>query len=276
MLVAALLLAVGVTACSRDESSSLPRPSKPFCEAAHRYDVRVEKLAPIGEQINIVQEMADHAPKDIAKDTETFLDALQRRARRRQVGRRQCEDQGRGRQREPARRDGLQSRSSKNPEAGSDGAGRSRRGTLALVVHVPALRGRRGSGIGRRDHRRVHRHRQRQRRRAAHERRPARRAAKANRSRSPATSLRQFAAQNPTSNTTVKVSVIDGVIDVTSDEQESTGPTYSADDVNVDDYFDAGVGLYRVDVDEQRRSGGTASTRRTFSSRATRCRGPQA
>ena len=58
----------------------------------------------------------------------------------------------------------------------------------------------------------------------------------------------EFAPQNPTSNTTVKVSVIDDVIDVTSDEQESTGPTYSADDVNVDDYFDAGVGLYRVDV----------------------------
>ena len=64
-----VLLAVGVTACSRDESSSLPRPSKPFCEAAHRYDVRVEKAAPIGEQIQIVQRMADHAPKDIAKDT---------------------------------------------------------------------------------------------------------------------------------------------------------------------------------------------------------------
>ncbi len=58
----------------------------------------------------------------------------------------------------------------------------------------------------------------------------------------------EFAAQNPTSNTTVKVSVIDGVIDVTSDEQESTGATYSADDVSVDDYFDAGVGLYRVDI----------------------------
>ena len=58
----------------------------------------------------------------------------------------------------------------------------------------------------------------------------------------------EFAPQNPTSNTTVKVSVIDGLIDVTSDEQESTGPTYSADDVNVDDYFDAGVGLYRVEV----------------------------
>jgi hypothetical protein len=79
MLVAILLLAVGVTACSGDESSSLPRPSKPFCEAAHRYDVRVEKNAPISEQIHIVQEMADHAPKDIAKDTQTFLDALQRR-----------------------------------------------------------------------------------------------------------------------------------------------------------------------------------------------------
>jgi hypothetical protein len=78
MLVAALLLTVGVTACTRDESSSLPRPSKPFCEAAHRYDVRVEKLAPIGEQIQIVQRMADHAPKDIAKDTQTFLNALQR------------------------------------------------------------------------------------------------------------------------------------------------------------------------------------------------------
>jgi hypothetical protein len=58
----------------------------------------------------------------------------------------------------------------------------------------------------------------------------------------------QFAAQNPTSNTTVKVSLVDGLIDLTSDEQESTGPTYSADDVNVDDYFNVGVGLYRVDV----------------------------
>jgi hypothetical protein len=58
----------------------------------------------------------------------------------------------------------------------------------------------------------------------------------------------EFAPTNPTSNTTVKVSVIDGLIDVTSDEQESVGPIYSADDVNVDDYFAAGVGLYRVEV----------------------------
>jgi hypothetical protein len=58
-----------------------------------------------------------------------------------------------------------------------------------------------------------------------------------------------FAAQNPTSNTTVKISVIDGLISLTSDKQESTGPTYSANDVNVDDYFNAGVGLYRIDIE---------------------------
>jgi len=73
------VLAAAATACSRGNESSLPRPSKPFCEAAHRYEVRLEKQAPIGEQIQIVQKMADHAPKDIAHDTDVFLDALQRR-----------------------------------------------------------------------------------------------------------------------------------------------------------------------------------------------------
>jgi hypothetical protein len=81
LLVALLVLAAGaaVTACSSNEETSLPRPSKPFCEAAYRYDVRVEKRVPIDEQIQIVQKMADHAPKDIAHDTNVFLDALQRR-----------------------------------------------------------------------------------------------------------------------------------------------------------------------------------------------------
>jgi hypothetical protein len=41
--------------------------------------VRVEKRVGIGEQIQIVQQMADHAPKDIARDTAVFLDALERR-----------------------------------------------------------------------------------------------------------------------------------------------------------------------------------------------------
>jgi hypothetical protein len=79
LLVALLVVATAATACSRGDDSSLPRPSKPFCEAAHRYEVRLEKQAPIGEQIQIVQRMADHAPKDIADDTNVFLDALQRR-----------------------------------------------------------------------------------------------------------------------------------------------------------------------------------------------------
>ena len=73
------VLAAAVTACGGGDSSSLPRPSKPFCEAAHRYDVRVEKLAPIDEQIRIVRKMADNAPNDIAHDATTFLDALERR-----------------------------------------------------------------------------------------------------------------------------------------------------------------------------------------------------
>jgi hypothetical protein len=78
LLAAVTTLALGTAACSRDASSSLPRPSKPFCEAAHRYDVRVEKRVGIDEQIRLVQRMADHAPKDIAHDTAVFLDALQR------------------------------------------------------------------------------------------------------------------------------------------------------------------------------------------------------
>jgi hypothetical protein len=76
----AACIVIGLTACSRDGGSSLPRPSRPFCEAAYRYDKQVEKRASISTQIRLVREMADHAPKDIARDTATFLDALERRA----------------------------------------------------------------------------------------------------------------------------------------------------------------------------------------------------
>ncbi len=58
----------------------------------------------------------------------------------------------------------------------------------------------------------------------------------------------QFAPANPQSSTTVKVSVVDGLFDISTDEHTSTGATYSADSVNVDNYFNVGVGLYRVDV----------------------------
>ena len=53
---------------------------------------------------------------------------------------------------------------------------RGSQGNPRIGVHLPALRGERGSGIGRRGHRRVQRHGERQRRCAPHEGRPARRA----------------------------------------------------------------------------------------------------
>ena len=56
------------------------------------------------------------------------------------------------------------------------------------------------------------------------------------------------APKNPVSNTTVKVSLIDGVVGITSDAQPSTGSTYRSSNVAIGDYFDFGVGLYRIDV----------------------------
>jgi hypothetical protein len=57
----------------------------------------------------------------------------------------------------------------------------------------------------------------------------------------------QFAPANPVSNTTVKISIVDGVFGITTDAHATTGPAYS-DTESIDDYFNAGVGLYRVDV----------------------------
>jgi hypothetical protein len=56
------------------------------------------------------------------------------------------------------------------------------------------------------------------------------------------------APNNPVSNTTVEVSLIDGVVGITSDEQPSTGATYRSNNSGIEDYFDFGVGLYRIDV----------------------------
>jgi hypothetical protein len=75
------LLATAVAACSRDSESSLPTPSRAFCQAAYDYDTRLPKLiGKIDEQTELVQKLADHAPKDIAADAETYLDAMKRRA----------------------------------------------------------------------------------------------------------------------------------------------------------------------------------------------------
>jgi hypothetical protein len=77
----ALLLASGVAACSEDSSSSLPTPSKAFCQAAYDYDSNLPKLVgKIGKQTDLVAKLAATAPKDIAGDAQVYLDAMKRRA----------------------------------------------------------------------------------------------------------------------------------------------------------------------------------------------------
>jgi hypothetical protein len=56
-----------------------------------------------------------------------------------------------------------------------------------------------------------------------------------------------FAGGNPASVTEVKVSAVDGLIDVSGGQHTSTGATYDGS-VDVGSYFDVGVGLYRVEV----------------------------
>jgi uncharacterized protein YggE len=80
LVVVLLVGGATVAGCSKGDSEALPRPSKAFCTAAYTYDKKVERKASLEVQIGLVQTMADHAPKDIATDTQTFLDALQRRA----------------------------------------------------------------------------------------------------------------------------------------------------------------------------------------------------
>ena len=97
--VRSLLLA----ACSGATRSSLPRPSRTFCEAAYRYErADPEKPRPRStSRSRCVEKIATNAPKDIAADAEAFLDAM-RRVQTRPVGQGQPEGAGRGRQREPA------------------------------------------------------------------------------------------------------------------------------------------------------------------------------
>ena len=81
VLVAAVALA-GVAGCKEqnDAMSDLPRPSRAFCEAAARYDkhVTTAKLT-LSKQIEMVSDIAAHAPKDIEREAQTFLDALKKR-----------------------------------------------------------------------------------------------------------------------------------------------------------------------------------------------------
>lgn len=75
-------LAATLAACSgSSDRSSLPTPSKAFCQAAYDYDTNLPKLiGKIQQQTELVQQLADHAPKDIAQDAQTYLEAMKRRA----------------------------------------------------------------------------------------------------------------------------------------------------------------------------------------------------
>ena len=66
-------------ACS-GRPESLPRPSRRYCEAAYRYEQKIQKRPKpsIDEQITMVDEIASNAPKDIAADARVFLDAMRR------------------------------------------------------------------------------------------------------------------------------------------------------------------------------------------------------
>jgi len=75
----AAVAAIGLSACSGDSGSSLPRPNKASCTASYTYDQRLPKLVgKVDEQIALVEPIAANAPKDVKADAELFLDALRR------------------------------------------------------------------------------------------------------------------------------------------------------------------------------------------------------
>ena len=75
-----LLAVAGLTGCKEtdDAASNLPRPSVAFCQAAGHYDNKIQS-AKLPAQIEMVAKIAEHAPKDVSHDAQTFLDALKRR-----------------------------------------------------------------------------------------------------------------------------------------------------------------------------------------------------
>jgi hypothetical protein len=75
--IAVLVVTLFVVAGCRDSTSG-PKPPEAFCEAATRYDKRVQKGAKLPEQIRLVEKMTAAAPAKIKPDSETFLDALRR------------------------------------------------------------------------------------------------------------------------------------------------------------------------------------------------------
>jgi hypothetical protein len=76
--LAAVVAALLVVACSSGDD--LPRPSRAFCDAAYRYEQRIQRAprASVDTQIDLVADMAAHAPADIRADARLFLAALRR------------------------------------------------------------------------------------------------------------------------------------------------------------------------------------------------------
>jgi hypothetical protein len=78
-LLAVTTLAAGCSGGSNDK----PQVNKPFCDAAGRYEKELERqfeenVVDVDKQIEIVQDLADAAPKQIRAKADRFLDALQR------------------------------------------------------------------------------------------------------------------------------------------------------------------------------------------------------
>jgi hypothetical protein len=73
--------AIGAAAgCSREET---PTASRAFCRAADDYNSEIERSQRRGEasierQLPLVEELARTAPKAIARDARTFVDALEK------------------------------------------------------------------------------------------------------------------------------------------------------------------------------------------------------
>jgi hypothetical protein len=83
LAIVAVLATGALAGCGKranDAMSDLPRPSAAFCKAAVKYDEKVQLTnTSLPEQIEMVAAIVKHAPKDVSKDAQTFLDALQRR-----------------------------------------------------------------------------------------------------------------------------------------------------------------------------------------------------
>jgi len=72
------LLIVGLVAagCRTADAPATP-PSAAFCDAAVRFENRIQRGADIDQQIRLVRRLVDTAPREIKPDARTFLAALE-------------------------------------------------------------------------------------------------------------------------------------------------------------------------------------------------------